>query len=108
MTKISLFYADWCGHCNSFKPEWEKLKIILPKNNIEFAEYEDSKDSDIINSNNIEGFPTIKIETNEGTFDYDGRRDAESILDTVLPLTQTGGSVNYEYQNKKIYIIKYK
>tara|TARA_B100000886_G_scaffold316909_1_gene255834 strand:- start:1088 stop:1414 length:327 start_codon:yes stop_codon:yes gene_type:complete len=108
MTKVTLFYADWCGHCNTFKPEWEKLKEILPKNNIEFAEYEDSKNADVINSNNIEGFPTIKIETNEGTFDYNGRRDADSILDTVLPLKQTGGLSSNRYVNKKIYMIKYR
>ena len=22
---VTLYYADWCGHCNDFKPEWKKL-----------------------------------------------------------------------------------
>ena len=108
MTKVTLFYADWCGHCNTFKPEWQKLKKIFLKNNIDFAEYEDSKNADVINSNEIDGFPTIKIETNEGIYEYNGRRDAESILNTVLPLEQSGGSSNNTYKNKKIYIVKYK
>ena len=26
------FLADWCGHCQHFKPEWEKIKSHLKKN----------------------------------------------------------------------------
>ena len=25
------FLADWCGHCQHFKPEWEKIKTHLKK-----------------------------------------------------------------------------
>ena len=24
---LILFYADWCGHCSTFKPIWNKLKM---------------------------------------------------------------------------------
>ena len=61
MTKVTLFHANWCGHCKSFMPTWQALKKIFKENNIEFAEYEDEKDEDAIKSNNIDGFPTIKI-----------------------------------------------
>ena len=26
------FLADWCGHCQNFKPEWEKIKSHLKEN----------------------------------------------------------------------------
>lgn len=103
MVKINLFYADWCGHCKSFKPEWEKLKNI-GKNNIEFFEYEDSKDTEAINSNKIESYPTIRIEVDNNTFDYNGMRDADSILESINHYTnQAGGYL----VNKKRYNITY-
>ena len=26
MTSITLFHADWCGHCQQFKPVWNEIK----------------------------------------------------------------------------------
>ena len=26
-----LYYAEWCGHCNAMKPEWEKVVDMLTK-----------------------------------------------------------------------------
>ena len=31
MTKITLYHADWCGHCKRFKPTWEALKGVFKK-----------------------------------------------------------------------------
>lgn len=99
MTKITLYYADWCGHCKSFKPTWNALKSIFDKNNIEHAEYMDGKDDKLIKENNIEGFPTIHIQTNNKVYEYQGSREADAILHEVLPNLQKGGS-----QNNRFYI----
>ena len=24
--EVTLYYADWCGHCKTFKPEWFGFK----------------------------------------------------------------------------------
>ena len=44
------FYADWCGHCKTFKPEWAKLESTINRmgnkikgNNVTVKSYEDSK-----------------------------------------------------------------
>ena len=29
---IGKIYADWCGHCNMLKPEWEKMKNMIKHN----------------------------------------------------------------------------
>ena len=34
--KVILYYAEWCGHCQRFKPEWAKLKEELEKRKSEF------------------------------------------------------------------------
>ena len=43
MVKVKLYYANWCGHCKSFKPTWEALKPLFEKNNVEFSEFEEEK-----------------------------------------------------------------
>ena len=97
MTKITLYYANWCGHCRQFKPTWDGLKKTFEKNNVEYAEFNDETNSDIIKSNHIMGFPTIKIQNEKGTYDYNGPRDADSILHEVIPelKIQSGGAKKY-------------
>ena len=100
--KVSLFYANWCGHCKHFLPTWNTLKNEFKKNNIDFAEYEDSVNGDIMQKKQIEGFPTIKIEHNGNEYDYNGSRDVASILNEVMPNSQFGG-----FKEKKRYQIYY-
>ena len=47
-TKITLYYADWCGHCTSFKPTWQALKKVFKDNKVKFAEYEADKDKEVV------------------------------------------------------------
>ena len=94
MKKVTLYYADWCGHCNDFKPVWGELKKVFDKNDIKYEEYEDSKDEDIIGANNVSAYPTIHIENGPVKYEYKGGRDADSILREVVDLEQMGGSNN--------------
>ena len=68
--KITLYSADWCKFCKLFKPTWEKLKEAideLPNNKkIKYAEYE-SNNKEVMEKENITGFPTIKITHNGET-----------------------------------------
>jgi protein disulfide-isomerase-like protein len=57
-----LYYAEWCGHCQSMKPEWEKLvEKMKDSKQVNLADVK----SDVIDSlkqkPQIEGFPTIKM-----------------------------------------------
>ena len=45
-------YANWCGHCQNMKPEWEKLKNendFFRRNDINIVEIEESKLNDRTN-----------------------------------------------------------
>ena len=102
--KVTLYYANWCGHCNTFKPTWEKLKNEFETKGIQYNEYEHTKDKKIIEEENIEGFPTIRIENNGETEDYSGSRKYNDILGYLKKKTMIGGRI-IDY--KKLYL-KYK
>jgi len=82
-TIIGKIYANWCGHCNSLKPEWYKMKKLLKyKNkNIQFVEIEEGQQQKLNNFKNrfpqleINGYPTIfKITANKQIEYYTGNR----------------------------------
>ena len=84
--ELSLFKADWCGHCKNFKPTWANLKSKY--NNIKYNEYDADKDTDIIKNFNIKGFPTIMLKHNNKMIEYEGDRDINSILSFVQAYTK--------------------
>ena len=57
-----LYYADWCGHCQTMKPEWRKVIENMKKTNIvNLAEIESNHIGSLINKPEVNGFPTIKM-----------------------------------------------
>jgi thiol-disulfide isomerase/thioredoxin len=83
---VMLFYVDWCPHCVSTKPEWNKLQkldgttINNTKVNVSSCNCEEGNlEKELASENNVEGYPTIKIINNKEILDYNGPRDAQSI-----------------------------
>lgn len=109
MTVVELYYAEWCKHCNDFKPEWEKIKKELDKLGIEHKEYEDGKNPDEIAAADVQGYPTIKI-TKDIIYEYNGPRTFDDVLKEVKSVkspdsktvVQAGGA------KSKNYFMKYK
>src|SRR3989344_4162638 len=98
---ITLYYANWCGHCHSFKPEWEKLKLELNKHNIKYNEYEHSINSKEIKKAHVVGFPTIRIKIGKNEFDYEGERTTDAIMSTLSNGMRGGGEDNINRKKKK-------
>ena len=93
--KITLFYADWCGHCKTFKDQWQYIqdfaennKNNLKKQGVNFMTeaFEADRNKKEVQRNKIDGFPTIRITENGNTRDYMGERNAHTIISTVLNL----------------------
>jgi len=61
-----LYYAEWCGHCQSMKPEWEKVisKIKQSNQKVNIADVKSDFIQDLQHKPRIEGFPTIKMYNN--------------------------------------------
>lgn len=84
---LVLFYADWCGHCKKFIPEWDKLSESWENdnNNIKLFKVECGKPNEnkehleIMEKYNIKGYPSIMIFENGSASEYTGNRDIVSI-----------------------------
>ena len=79
-----MYYADWCPHCKTALPEFEKLSskpLVVNGLPVTFTKYEASKDPEKCKGANIKGFPTFVLTTTEGqTAEYTGKRSADDIL----------------------------
>ena len=110
-TKVTLYHADWCGHCQKFKPVWKALTSLLDKKNIQYDDFEDNKNANEVAAANIQGFPTILISKNGETYQYNGDRSLDGLVREVIPDLQIGGSKiilkNYKINYTKNTIIQY-
>ena len=87
-------YADWCGHCQSLKPEWERMKKIVPMHKVRFVEInEKHKDAAIPNFNMThgvelpepQGYPTIaRFGPDKQIQFYEGERKAHPLAQWAL------------------------
>ncbi len=59
---LVLVYADWCGHCQHFKPDWRSLEQ-LPNRNMPMVSIRDDvfSASPLNNMVTAEGYPTIAV-----------------------------------------------
>jgi thiol-disulfide isomerase/thioredoxin len=80
--KLFLFKAEWCGHCKNFKSTWNKLQSDL-KNDVEFVTYDADEHKDIITKYNIQGFPTLILNSGNKMIEYNGQRDIVSLKEFI-------------------------
>jgi len=80
--KVCFFYVDWCPHCKTALPEWNKFKNEMNGTEvkgytIQCLEYncttETAEITNLMDKYNIEGYPTIKLIKDNEVFDYDAK-----------------------------------
>jgi thiol-disulfide isomerase/thioredoxin len=82
---VALFYADWCPHCVSFKPDYKKAMSELTGNEhkgktLRFVMVDCDKHKTLAKENDVSGFPTVKILNDDGSSEeYDGERSFEGL-----------------------------
>jgi protein disulfide-isomerase A6 len=64
--KVMLFYATWCGHCESFlkSGKWEEYVKAHP--DVVFSKHDYDKESKLGDKYGVNSFPTIVAEDNGG------------------------------------------
>ena len=76
-----LYYAEWCGHCNAMKPEWQKvIEKLKDSGKINVADVKSDVIEKLSHNPKIEGFPTIKM-YNKGreVAKFEDERSAEKL-----------------------------
>tara|TARA_B100000519_G_C14193708_1_gene414383 strand:+ start:580 stop:1044 length:465 start_codon:yes stop_codon:yes gene_type:complete len=78
--KLIFFHMDGCPHCESMKPEWDKLKTSNTSH-IKLEDYERKQKPDLVEKFSIRGFPSIVLvdDKNDKVDEYKGERKANSI-----------------------------
>lgn len=94
--EMLLFYAEWCPHCKTAKPNWDSIKSQYQNKtvngyNILFTEIncttETAESEQMMNKYSIEGFPTIKLIKDGQVVEFDAKPTRETLnefLNTVL------------------------
>ena len=94
--ELLFFYADWCPHCKTAKPDWAEIvskyeNTIINGHKVVFTEIncttETEDISQMMNKYKIEGFPTLKLLKDGQVIEYDAKPTKETLdefLNTVL------------------------
>ena len=80
-TSFVKFFAEWCSHCKTMIPEWEKLAdAYSDAENVQIVEIDADKSRSIGKRYNINSFPTLKLfraDSLSDPIDYQGQREYE-------------------------------
>lgn len=83
----TLYYADWCGHCQKFKPVWQFLESKMSNDQVQLNKVDCTNKSGSIRTpggKEIQGFPTIVLRTKDGKeYEYEGSRDSKAVHDWI-------------------------
>jgi thiol-disulfide isomerase/thioredoxin len=83
---LYFFYTDWCGFSKKAMPEWETLEEALQASpvfgttRVKAVRVNGETDRALTTLYQIEGYPTIKLETSSLLTDYSGKRTSGDIL----------------------------
>ncbi|XP_045481715.1 protein disulfide-isomerase A6 homolog [Harmonia axyridis] len=104
------FFAPWCGHCQSFAPEYQKAATRL-KGVVKVGAVNADEHKSLGGRFNVRGFPTVKIfSTNKySPEEFNGQRTAQGLIDAALSAIKSkvkGGSSGSNKESKSDDVIE--
>jgi thiol-disulfide isomerase/thioredoxin len=93
---FTLYYADWCGHCQAIKPEFTEFanrgSIEVAGKKCEIRMIDAAKNPEATKDKPVKGFPTFLLETTDGKIvEYQGERNTQGWLSFIN--SKMGGGV---------------
>jgi len=82
---FTMYYADWCGHCQSAKPGFAEFMNKGPLNlggaSCEIRMISPEKNPEAVQGKTLKGYPTFLLETTDGnTVEYTGDRSVDGYM----------------------------
>ena len=88
-----MYYAEWCGHCKRTMPEFQKLMDNYKGNvKVMAINSEDQQQAELVKSQKIEGFPTIRLYPDGLSNDYKDYNGGRTYSDFVEYLGSIEGN----------------
>jgi thiol-disulfide isomerase/thioredoxin len=84
-TTFTMYYADWCGHCQTAKPEFSEFAkqgiLKIGNENCKIRMISPEKEPEAAKGKQIKGFPSFLLETADGkTVEYTGERNTAGYM----------------------------
>jgi len=103
------FYAPWCGHCKSLAPTWDQIATNL-KGVVPIVKVDCTSEQGLCSRYGVKGYPTLKLFKNKKDSDYNGGRDAKSMVafatsnikSTVEKITNDAGLDKFFEKNPSV------
>lgn len=88
MNSFTMYYADWCPHCQSIKPEFtefsKKGPIEVGGKKCEIRMIDAANNPEATKGKPVKGFPTFLLETTDGKIvEYQGDRNTDGWLSFI-------------------------
>jgi len=82
---LMLFHADWCGHCQSFMPTFDKFSENVNKSKVNIVKFNADTDKKYTGGFNVEGYPTVMLHVPKlkRFIDYNGDRTMGDLVKFV-------------------------
>lgn len=83
---FTMYYADWCPHCQTAKPEFSELvkkgEIKVGETRCKIRMIQPEEQPEEAKGKPFRGFPTFLLETTDGQFvEYKGERNTQGYLE---------------------------
>ena len=85
MNTFTMYYADWCGHCQQAKPTFTEFAssgtIKIGEKDCVIRMVSPEKEPEKAKGKNIKGFPSFLLETVDGkVVEYTGERNVDGYM----------------------------